>query len=185
MLLWSFPSASICKRFLLWALFSVSLLRILCSYRKHSAINLLCQTFRTLPKTLKIFIGSARVTPMVKWPLIFHNWHALIQIIGVLVFVPLTVNDFPLVMLIFRSLCKVAANHWPMPLHWKNLDKKWFVSIRFTCSNENFLKMLKNLMQISFQVHQYVGQEPSGRNFNELILDYNSEYLPRNKNNQK
>lgn len=23
-------------------------------------------------------------------------------------------------------------------------------------------------------VHQYVGQEPSGRNFNELILDYNS-----------
>lgn len=24
-------------------------------------------------------------------------------------------------------------------------------------------------------VHQYVGQEPSGRNFNELILDYNSE----------
>lgn len=40
-------------------------------------------------------------------------------------------------------------------------------------------------MQISFQVHQYVGQEPSGRNFNELILDYNSEYLPRNKNNQK
>lgn len=25
-------------------------------------------------------------------------------------------------------------------------------------------------------VHQYVGQEPSGRNFNELILDYNSKY---------
>jgi glutaminase len=25
-------------------------------------------------------------------------------------------------------------------------------------------------------VHQYVGQEPSGRNFNELVLDYNSEY---------
>lgn len=25
-------------------------------------------------------------------------------------------------------------------------------------------------------VHQYVGQEPSGRNFNELILDYNSEF---------
>lgn len=24
-------------------------------------------------------------------------------------------------------------------------------------------------------VHQYVGQEPSGRNFNELVLDYNSE----------
>lgn len=24
-------------------------------------------------------------------------------------------------------------------------------------------------------VHQYVGQEPSGRNFNELILDYNSK----------
>lgn len=23
-------------------------------------------------------------------------------------------------------------------------------------------------------VHQYVGQEPSGRNFNELVLDYNS-----------
>lgn len=28
----------------------------------------------------------------------------------------------------------------------------------------------------STQVHQYVGQEPSGRNFNELILDYNSEF---------
>lgn len=26
-------------------------------------------------------------------------------------------------------------------------------------------------------VHQYVGQEPSGRNFNELVLDYNSEFL--------
>jgi glutaminase len=25
-------------------------------------------------------------------------------------------------------------------------------------------------------VHQYVGQEPSGRNFNELVLDYNSEF---------
>lgn len=25
-------------------------------------------------------------------------------------------------------------------------------------------------------VHQYVGQEPSGRNFNELILDHNSKY---------
>lgn len=25
-------------------------------------------------------------------------------------------------------------------------------------------------------VHQYVGQEPSGRNFNELILDYNSKF---------
>lgn len=24
-------------------------------------------------------------------------------------------------------------------------------------------------------VHKYVGQEPSGRNFNELILDHNSE----------
>lgn len=24
-------------------------------------------------------------------------------------------------------------------------------------------------------VHQYVGQEPSGRNFNELVLDHNSE----------
>lgn len=24
-------------------------------------------------------------------------------------------------------------------------------------------------------VHRYVGQEPSGRNFNELILDYNSK----------
>jgi hypothetical protein len=27
----------------------------------------------------------------------------------------------------------------------------------------------------SDMVHQYVGQEPSGRNFNELVLDYNSE----------
>jgi glutaminase len=26
-------------------------------------------------------------------------------------------------------------------------------------------------------VHQYVGQEPSGRNFNELVLDHNSEFL--------
>jgi len=25
-------------------------------------------------------------------------------------------------------------------------------------------------------VHRYVGQEPSGRNFNELILDFNSKY---------
>lgn len=25
-------------------------------------------------------------------------------------------------------------------------------------------------------VHKYVGQEPSGRNFNELVLDSNSEY---------
>lgn len=25
-------------------------------------------------------------------------------------------------------------------------------------------------------VHQYVGQEPSGRNFNELVLDYNSKF---------
>jgi len=25
-------------------------------------------------------------------------------------------------------------------------------------------------------VHSYIGQEPSGRNFNELVLDYNSEY---------
>lgn len=25
-------------------------------------------------------------------------------------------------------------------------------------------------------VHQYVGTEPSGRNFNELVLDYNSAY---------
>lgn len=25
-------------------------------------------------------------------------------------------------------------------------------------------------------VHQFVGQEPSGRNFNELILDHNSMY---------
>lgn len=27
-------------------------------------------------------------------------------------------------------------------------------------------------------VHRYVGQEPSGRMFNELILDYNSKSLP-------
>lgn len=26
-------------------------------------------------------------------------------------------------------------------------------------------------------VHEYVGQEPSGRKHNELDLDYNSEYL--------
>ena len=26
-------------------------------------------------------------------------------------------------------------------------------------------------------VHSYVGQEPSGRNFNELVLDYNSKYI--------
>lgn len=26
-------------------------------------------------------------------------------------------------------------------------------------------------------VHKYVGQEPSGRNFNELILDHNSEFV--------
>lgn len=26
-------------------------------------------------------------------------------------------------------------------------------------------------------VHQYVGQEPSGRNFNELVLDYNSKCM--------
>lgn len=28
-------------------------------------------------------------------------------------------------------------------------------------------------------VHKYVGQEPSGRNFNELILDHNSEYIQK------
>lgn len=27
------------------------------------------------------------------------------------------------------------------------------------------------------EVHKYVGQEPSGRNFNELILDHNSLYF--------
>lgn len=26
-------------------------------------------------------------------------------------------------------------------------------------------------------VHRYVGQEPSGRNFNELVLDYNSKFI--------
>lgn len=25
-------------------------------------------------------------------------------------------------------------------------------------------------------VHKYIGQEPSGRMFNELVLDYNSKY---------
>lgn len=30
-------------------------------------------------------------------------------------------------------------------------------------------------------VHQYVGQEPSGRNFNELVLDYNSEFFSPKK----
>lgn len=48
-----------------------------------------------------------------------------------------------------------------------------------------FLEIVTKSHANLFQVHQYVGQEPSGRNFNELILDYNSEYLPRNKNNQK
>lgn len=28
-------------------------------------------------------------------------------------------------------------------------------------------------------VHKYVGTEPSGRNFNELVLDYNSTYQQR------
>lgn len=29
-------------------------------------------------------------------------------------------------------------------------------------------------------VHKYVGTEPSGRNFNELVLDYNSAYQHNN-----
>lgn len=35
-------------------------------------------------------------------------------------------------------------------------------------------------------VHKYIGTEPSGRNFNELVLDHNSGYpvyLYRDKNN--
>lgn len=31
----------------------------------------------------------------------------------------------------------------------------------------------------AYLVHQYIGQEPSGRNYNELVLDYNSEYKMR------
>lgn len=31
-------------------------------------------------------------------------------------------------------------------------------------------------------VHKHVGQEPSGRNFNELILDYNSKMMADNNN---
>lgn len=30
-------------------------------------------------------------------------------------------------------------------------------------------------------VHKYVGTEPSGRNFNELVLDYNSTYNVHNQ----
>jgi glutaminase len=29
----------------------------------------------------------------------------------------------------------------------------------------------------SDKIHKYVGQEPSGRMFNELVLDHNREYL--------
>lgn len=31
----------------------------------------------------------------------------------------------------------------------------------------------------AYLVHQYIGQEPSGRNYNELVLDYNSEFKLR------
>lgn len=34
-------------------------------------------------------------------------------------------------------------------------------------------------------VHQYVGQEPSGRNFNELVLDHNSKFLTNRKQKER
>lgn len=102
---------------------------ISCSYRRHSVISLSFRTFRISPKTLKIFTGNVRAIRMEKWPLIFHNWHGSIQIIGVWACAQLTVNASVLAIVPFRLHCKVAVNHWYMQLRWRNSDKKWYVMV--------------------------------------------------------
>lgn len=100
----------------------------LCSFAKRFAINSSFRIFKILPKTLKTSTGSARATETERWPHTFHNWLVWIQTIGVSVCAPSMGNASPLVTLMYHSLCKVAANRWRMPSHWRCSARKLFIS---------------------------------------------------------
>lgn len=111
--------------------------------------------------------------------------------IGVLVFVQLMARDFPSVM----SKSLLPSNRAGMMLSYNFCFANLVMLSQ--CSNGNFHQLhfwiflvLLHIYKIyskpltyaialnelgSEVVHRYVGQEPSGRMFNELILDHNSK----------
>lgn len=74
----------------------------------------------------------------------------------------------------------MSPNYWGVSI--VTIDGQRFsigdVNIPFTiqsCSKPLSYAIALDLLGADV-VHTYVGQEPSGRNFNELILDHNSKY---------
>lgn len=79
------------------------------------------------------------------------------------------------------QLKRVSPNYWGVSVC--TIDGQRFsigdVNIPFTiqsCSKPLTYGIALDLLGAE-TVHNYVGQEPSGRNFNELILDHNSNIV--------
>lgn len=77
------------------------------------------------------------------------------------------------------QLKRMSPNYWGVSI--VTIDGQRYsigdVNIPFTiqsCSKPLSYGIALDLLGADV-VHQYVGQEPSGRNFNELILDHNSK----------
>lgn len=76
------------------------------------------------------------------------------------------------------QLARMNPNYWGVSVC--TIDGQRFsigdVNVPFTlqsCSKPLTYAIALHLLGADV-VHKYVGQEPSGRNFNELVLDYNS-----------
>ena len=86
-----------------------------------------------------------------------------------------------------RGLKKVflAKRHPAIKKNADDLIKVSHLIIYFNCENIYLLQSSSKPFTYSVclnelganTVHQYVGQEPSGRMFNELSLDFNSKFL--------
>lgn len=79
------------------------------------------------------------------------------------------------------QLARMSPNFWGVSVC--TIDGQRFsigdVNVPFTlqsCSKPLTYAIALHLLG-SDVVHKYVGQEPSGRNFNELVLDYNSNEM--------
>lgn len=93
----------------------------------------------------------------------------------------ITFLSFPQVASYIPQLARMSADSWGISVC--TVDGQRFsvgdVTVPFTiqsCSKPlTYAIALEKLGE--HEVHRYVGQEPSGRNFNELVLDYNSKFI--------
>ena len=135
-----------------------------------------------------------------RWRLTSRNWSGWIPTIGASVCAPSTVKDIRSVTSKFPSPSSRAGNwHFTFIRRWLTFGPPprqltletdlqpqlanqlfclfvcLFVCLSVSSKPLTYAIALNELG--SEVVHRYVGQEPSGRMFNELILDYNSKLI--------